>query len=150
MTDTQMDMQTDTTTTAETATAQTPAAETPTATLAMVNLDAAQTKPMADFWSAVLGWPIVYLDEDYAMLTGPSHALGIGAIDDYQRPAWPNDGWKQFHFDLAVEDVDAAAGQLVDLGAERPAEQPGETWVVLLDPAGHPFCLTSASAWGDH
>lgn len=140
MTDAQMDTQTDTTTTAET----------PTATLAMVNLDAAQTKPMADFWSAVLGWPIVYLDENYAMLTGPSHALGIGAIPDYQPPAWPNDGRKQYHFDLAVEDVDAAAARFVGLGAERPAEQPGETWVVLLDPAGHPFCLTSAAAWGDH
>ena len=140
MTDAQMDTQTDTTTTAET----------PTATLAMVNLDAAQTKPMADFWSAVLGWPVVYLDENYAMLTGPSHALGIGAIPDYQPPAWPNDGRKQYHFDLAVEDVDAAADRFVALGAERPAEQPGETWVVLLDPAGHPFCLTSAAAWGDH
>ena len=140
MTDAQMHTQTDTTTTAET----------PTATLAMVNLDAAQTKPMADFWSAVLGWPVVYLDEDYAMLTGPSHALGIGALPDYQPPAWPNDGRKQYHFDLAVEDVDAAADRFVALGAERPAEQPGETWVVLLDPAGHPFCLTSAAAWGDH
>ena len=26
--------------------------------------------------------------------------------------------------------------------------QPGETWRVLLDPAGHPFCLTDAAAWG--
>ncbi|SMY12677.1 VOC family protein [Brevibacterium jeotgali] len=144
MTNTQTGTQTDMTTGTTTETT----AENPTATLAMVTLDAAETKPMADFWSAVLGWPIVYLDEDYAMLTGPSHALGIGAIPDYQPPAWPNDGSKQFHFDVAVEDVDAAAERFVDLGAERPAEQPGDTWIVLLDPAGHPFCLTNASAWG--
>jgi hypothetical protein len=29
-----------------------------------------------------------------------------------------------------------------------PDEQPGETWRVLLDPAGHPFCLTDAANWG--
>ncbi len=26
--------------------------------------------------------------------------------------------------------------------------QPGETWRALLDPAGHPFCLTDAKSWG--
>ena len=26
--------------------------------------------------------------------------------------------------------------------------QPGETWRVLIDPAGHPFCLTNAANWG--
>ena len=37
------------------------------------------------------------------------------------------------------------AGQI---GAVRVDPQPGETWIVLQDPAGHPFCLTDASAWG--
>jgi len=27
------------------------------------------------------------------------------------------------------------------LGATTPEYQPGETWRVMLDPAGHPFCL---------
>lgn len=121
--------------------------DTQTAELAMITLDAPATKPMADFWSAVLGWPVAHLDDDYAMLTGPSHALGIGRIPDYQRPAWLDAGRKQFHFDLAVDDLEAAAARFVELGAERPAQQPGETWIVLLDPAGHPFCLTNASAW---
>jgi len=57
-------------------------------------------------------------------------------------------GHKQFHFDLAVQDFEGAAGRCVELGAERVAEQPGETWIVLSDPAGHPFCLTDVSAWG--
>ena len=35
----------------------------------------------------------------------------------------------------------------VELGATVPEDQPGETWRVLLDPAGHPFCLTSAANW---
>lgn len=120
----------------------------PLARLAMVTLDAPETAPMARFWSAVLGWPIAVQTEDYAMLTGPDSALGIGRIPDFTPPTWPDAGRKQFHLDLAVGDLEQAARRCVELGARRPQEQPGETWIVLLDPAGHPFCLTDASAWG--
>lgn len=130
------------TTTADSTTA------TPVATLAMVTLDAPNAAVLGEFYSAVLGWPIAYSDENYAMLTGPSHALGIGTIPDYQRPSWPDDGHKQFHLDLAADDIQAAADRCVELGASRAEPQPGETWVVLLDPAGHPFCITDAKNWG--
>lgn len=120
----------------------------PVATLAMVTLDAPNAAVLGEFYSSVLGWPIAYSDENYAMLTGPSHALGIGTIPDYQRPSWPDDGHKQFHLDLAADDIQAAADRCVELGATRPEPQPGETWVVLLDPAGHPFCITDAKNWG--
>ena len=120
----------------------------PVARLAMITLDAARTEPVARFWEAVLGWPIAVLEEEYAMLTGPSHALGIGRIPDHARPTWPDDGHKQFHFDLAVDDIDAATARCLELGAEKVTPQPGESWVVLRDPAGHAFCLTDAQAWG--
>lgn len=120
----------------------------PVATLAMVTLDAPNAAVLGEFYSSVLGWPIAYSDENYAMLTGPSHALGIGTIPDYQRPSWPDDGHKQFHLDLAADDIQAAADRCVELGATRAEPQPGETWVVLLDPAGHPFCITDAKNWG--
>jgi predicted enzyme related to lactoylglutathione lyase len=120
----------------------------PVATLAMVTLDAPNAAVLGEFYSSVLGWPIAYSDENYAMLTGPSHALGIGTIPDYQRPSWPDDGHKQFHLDLAAYDIQAAADRCVGLGATRAEPQPGETWVVLLDPAGHPFCITDAKNWG--
>ena len=120
----------------------------PVARLAMITLDASETEPIARFWSAVLGWPILALTPEYAMLQGPSHALGIGMIPDHHRPAWPDDGHKQFHFDLAVDDLEDAAARCVELGAERVDPQPGETWIVLRDPAGHAFCLTDAAAWG--
>ncbi|WP_233429521.1 VOC family protein [Brevibacterium antiquum] len=120
---------------------------TPVAKLAMITLDASDAAALGDFWSKVLGWPVAYSDENYAMLTGPSHALGIGTILDYQRPDWPDDGHKQFHLDLAAEDIEAAATRCVELGAERADPQPGKTWVVLFDPAGHPFCITDAKNW---
>ena len=121
---------------------------TPVATLAMVTLDASDAAALERFYSQVLGWPVAYSDENYAMLTGPSHALGIGTIPDYQKPEWPDDEYKQFHLDLAADDIEAAANRCVELGATRADPQPGKTWVVLLDPAGHPFCITDAKNWG--
>ncbi|MDR7167048.1 putative enzyme related to lactoylglutathione lyase [Nocardia kruczakiae] len=119
------------------------------ATLKMLTLDSADARRDAEFWAAALGWKIAHVQDEYAMLTGPDHALGFGTIPDYQPPAWPNEnGTKQFHLDLAVEDLEIASKQLVELGATVPEFQPGETWRVLLDPSGHPFCLTLAANWG--
>jgi catechol 2,3-dioxygenase-like lactoylglutathione lyase family enzyme len=119
------------------------------ARLAMVTLDCGDAQASADFWSTVLGWQIVASGDGYAMLQGPDHAIGFGTVPDYEPPTWPNDrGSKQFHFDLAVNDLDAARERCVALGASAPDDQPGETWIVLFDPAGHPFCLTKAENWG--
>ncbi|WP_020113265.1 MULTISPECIES: VOC family protein [Nocardiaceae] len=122
---------------------------TPVATLKMVTLDCADPEASATFWSSLLGWDVVHSEKGYAMLAGPSSALGFGRVEDYAPPTWPNEhGSKQFHFDLAVADLDDAARAAVDLGATLPDDQPGETWRVLLDPSGHPFCLTKAENWG--
>ncbi len=121
----------------------------PTATLAMVSIDCKDAKVMADFYSALLGWEIAMEGTGYAMLQGPEQRLGFGEIPDYRPPLWPNHGTKQFHFDLGAADVDAMAARAVELGATRPTEQPGgDRWTVLLDPAGHPFCLTNLENWG--
>ena len=121
-----------------------------TARIAMVTLDVAEVEPSAEFWSALLGWEVAASSEDYAMLTGPDGgpALGLGRIEDHQAPSWPDTGRKQFHLDLAVDDLDAMAERAVELGATLADPQPGETWRVLIDPAGHPFCLTDAASWG--
>ena len=120
------------------------------ARLAMITLDCRDAEASARFWSAVLGWEVAHAQAEYAMLTGPGGmALGFGTLDDHEAPGWPNEhGSKQFHLDLAVDDLDGAAAECVGLGATLPDEQPGETWRVLLDPSGHPFCLTRAANWG--
>jgi len=133
----------------DTETTETTGAGAPVATLKMTTLDCADVRAEAAFWGAVLGWEAAVVADEYAMLTGPTSALGFGLVADHRPPAWPDEGGaKQFHLDLAVDDLDAAQARCVELGATVPAEQPGETWRVLLDPAGHPFCLTSAAAWG--
>jgi hypothetical protein len=45
--------------------------------------------------------------------------------------------------DLDVDDVAEAVERCLELGASKPDFQPGDgdRWTVLLDPAGHPFCV---------
>ncbi len=121
-----------------------------TTKLAMVTLDCAEVAPVAGFWAQLLGLEQSDGDENYAMLAGPGGlAIGFGRVPDYQPPAWPDEhGSKQFHFDLAVGDIEATERQALALGASLADPQPGETWRVLIDPAGHPFCLTDAGNWG--
>ena len=121
----------------------------PLATLKMLTLDSSDAERDGRFWSEALGWEVAHSGDGYAMLTGPEHSLGFGTVEGYEPPGWPNEaGSKQFHLDLAVDDLEESAARLVDLGATKPDDQPGDgRWVVLLDPSGHPFCLTLAANW---
>ncbi len=83
------------------------------------------------------------------MVSDGSQRLGFGRVEGWKAPGWPNtSGTKQFHLDLAVDDLETAEKSVTDLGATKPAEQPSTDWVVLRDPDGHPFCLTKAANWG--
>lgn len=51
------------------------------------------------------------------------------------------------HLDVSVIHLDEAAARAVELGARMAQHQPApDLWRVFLDPAGHPFCLTTVGA----
>jgi hypothetical protein len=111
-----------------------------------VLLDAPDVEVLARFYSQLRGWPIWKLDAEGAALDlGEGVAyLGIQHNPDYVRPVWPGEPGAQqmmLHLDFQVADLAAETARAVALGAELPAFQPQEDVRVLLDPAGHPFCL---------
>ncbi len=53
------------------------------------------------------------------------------------------------HLDLEVDDLEHATAYAVGVGAELAEFQPQPDVRVLLDPAGHPFCLYVDSSEGD-
>jgi hypothetical protein len=113
------------------------------ASLAMFNLDCADPRALAEFYHQVLGMPITHSEDEYAMIGDGATNIGFGRVEGYRPPRWPDEeAAKRYHLDLYADDLEEAEARCVKLGASRPEFQPGgERWRVLLDPAGHPFCV---------
>lgn len=104
----------------------------------------------AEFYADLLGWTVTQEEAGssgtWALVESPTRELKIElqGVPDYRPPVWPNAAGEQqmmAHLDIAVDDVDAAVARAVELGATEAAHQPREGQRVMLDPAGHPFCL---------
>ncbi|MER5311425.1 VOC family protein [Streptomyces sp. NPDC002773] len=115
-------------------------------TLTAVNLDCPDPLALARFYAKATGLSLHERSgDDFAGLVG-DHGLVIGfqRVADHRPPTWP-DGEvpQQLHLDFAVDDLDEAVARLVEWGATVPADQPRpDLWRVVLDPAGHPFCVS--------
>jgi catechol 2,3-dioxygenase-like lactoylglutathione lyase family enzyme len=117
------------------------------ARLQVVALDCPDPYALATFYSAVLGAPIEATEGDWVQLApaGGASPLAFQQVADYRPPQWPGaEHPQQLHLDLEVADLDAGEAAVVALGARKHEVQPGETFRVFLDPAGHPFCLVLA------
>jgi predicted enzyme related to lactoylglutathione lyase len=119
-------------------------------------LDAADAIGLAQFYERLLGWGITdrsrgprpgYPPGDgWAMLRSPSGDLKIEiqGAQYYAPPVWPPIPGQQqmmMHLDIAVEDIDAGVTWAIEAGARLAEHQPQARVRVMLDPAGHPFCL---------
>lgn len=115
-----------------------------------VVLDAPDAATLARFYSEVLGWPIVHEQEGFVTLH-PGEGVGYVSVQTsqgYVAPRWPNEPGQQqmqLHLDVEVSDLQVAVAAAVELGARLAEFQPQEDVRVLLDPAGHPFCLYCSS-----
>ena len=71
-----------------------------------------------------------------------SDCLSSQQVTDYRAPQWPGQVVpQQMHLDLVVADLDEGEAAVRARGATLAEVQPGTTYRVFLDPAGHPFCL---------
>jgi catechol 2,3-dioxygenase-like lactoylglutathione lyase family enzyme len=108
-------------------------------------VEAPDPRALAGSYAELLGWPVVHEEEGTAVVGAPGGAfLVFQQADGYRRPVWPpSDGEQRpmMHLDFQVDDLDDAVAEAVGLGAELAGHQPQEHVRVLLDPAGHPFCL---------
>ncbi|MFF0682920.1 VOC family protein [Streptomyces tendae] len=111
-----------------------------------VVLEAPDPRALAHFYSDLLGWEITK-DEPDGAAVAPSESVGYIAFqlsDGYVPPVWPAQGDAQritMHLDFEVVDLQAAVAHALELGAREAGHQPQRNVMVMLDPAGHPFCL---------
>jgi catechol 2,3-dioxygenase-like lactoylglutathione lyase family enzyme len=114
-----------------------------------VSLDCSDPSRLADFYAALLGLRRIYESQDGGVvaLSDGGMAVTMMRVEDHVSPSWPAAGQQQqLHLDVSVADLASAVVAAVDLGATEAAHQPQPgLWRVLLDPAGHPFCLTTVT-----
>lgn len=104
-------------------------------------IDCPDPAALATFYGSVLGWK-AEVSEGWAELRADDQCICFQQVEGYRPPAWPGQQVpQQFHIDVQVEDLDAAEAAVLGLGATKHDHQPGTTFRVFLDPAGHPFCL---------
>lgn len=118
-----------------------------TATWADVAIDCPDPEQLARFYHRLTGLPLHDWGGVYFSIGAEGAiALIFQQVEDYQPPSWPTQQrGQQMHLDFQVDDLNAAVAAAEKLGATQATEQPGETWRVMLDPAGHPFCLAQGS-----
>ena len=109
-----------------------------------VVLDTDDPARLAEFYSALLGWPIGDVEEDWVEIgNGSSVKIAFQLALNHKPPTWPDNSIpQQFHLDLRVADLPTASAYAESIGA-RPVDgpDPHPSFSVFLDPSGHPFCL---------
>jgi hypothetical protein len=113
--------------------------------LAGVSLDCDDPESLARFYLHLLGGRLLWNNRSSAGIRIPSGlALIAQRVEPYVAPAWP--GTSVIHFDLAADtDLTACQQRAEAAGARLASTQTDRRWLVLLDPAGHPFCITTCT-----
>ncbi|HXV92081.1 MAG TPA: VOC family protein [Pseudonocardia sp.] len=116
--------------------------------LSLVALDCPEPRALAEFYSALLGWPVDPESGDgWVQLVADSDVtLAFQRVEGYREPEWPGQEHpQQLHLDIDVPDLDAGEERVIAIGARKHGVQPKpESFRVYVDPAGHPFCLVRA------
>lgn len=120
------------------------------APLASISIDCPEPDELAPFYKRLLGLEEAFASEDRRVicLSGAGPMITLMRTDAYVAPSWP-DGpqHQQMHLDLAAEDLERDVAASLAIGAREASYQPDPTrWRVLLDPVGHPFCLSAVRA----
>lgn len=115
-----------------------------------VCLDCADAKQLADFHRQLLGWEITAGADDWIKMHDPAGGVGLSFQTEawHEPPVWPEQPGaqaKMLHFEIQVDDLEAAVADAVAAGAtissHQPEDRDQDQLRVMLDPAGHPFCL---------
>lgn len=125
--------------------------ETPSITWTTLTIDCSDAEALGTFYAGLLGWEITARDgAGFLQLRDPDGGIGLNiqAEEAYEPPVWPErPGYqaKMMHFEVLVDDLDAAVRSVVGWGGAEAPHQPVDRdptrLRIMLDPAGHPFCL---------
>lgn len=115
--------------------------------LGCVTLDSGNAEEHADFYQKLLGWTGRFMNTNDGMkFVGIYDEAKEGVFllfqedDNYVMPAWPTNGTEQ-HLDFFSDDVEKDVNNAIACGAKLAETQYSDKWRIMIDPAGHPFCI---------
>lgn len=104
------------------------------------------TREVGYFWSAVLGWPLVWDQDEETAIRAPDGTRPF--ITWGGPPLAPKTGRNRLHLDIAPPDPGdkrAEVDRLVSLGATRIDRGEGDVdRVAMVDPDGNEFCVVTS------
>ena len=114
------------------------------ARLAAVSLDTDDPPALAEFYRELLDLEVLIETDTFIVLKGGAILMTFQKVDGHRPSDWPEGPTpKQMHLELAVTDLDESEAQAIAVGAVKADAQPNaEVARVMIDPAGHLFCLT--------
>jgi predicted enzyme related to lactoylglutathione lyase len=112
----------------------------PDVVVAIIIVDCADPQRLVDFWGELLGRKVTNDQPDFKGLEW-SPRFGCGLC--FQRVPEPKVGKNRVHFDLIVEDIEAIAKRVEELGGRRAEGYTTPPHVLVMqDPEDNEFCLT--------
>ena len=112
------------------------------ARLPLLAVDCPDPGELAGFYGALLGWEVDVSGDRASVCSEDGRCIAFHRVAGYRPPVWPGqERPQQMHLDMLVDDLDAAEAAVIELGGTPHPDQPGTSFRVFLDPAGHPFCL---------
>src|SRR4029077_102767 len=105
-------------------------------------VDCAEPAALATFYGTLLDWKTDISPGWAEVRAEHGQCISFQQVQAHTPPSWPGQQVpQQMHLDVVVDDLDVAEAAVLDLGATKHEHQPGPSFRVFLDPAGHPFCL---------
>ena len=123
----------------------------PNARLTGICVDCGNAHELAVFYAGLLGWNVVATDDEHWYQLRPPEGemtLNIQGEAWYEPPTWPEEPDRQhrmMHLEIEVTDLETIVSRAITAGATEASNQPADRDQsrirIMLDPAGHPFCL---------
>ena len=114
-----------------------------------IAFDCPNANDLADFYVKLTGWEKEIAYDEWAALRIPDGPLLVfQTVEEYVQPVWPwttGEQQQMAHIDFKVDDLKAAEDMAILYGAKKAEVQFFDTSTVMLDPVGHPFCLSTVS-----
>lgn len=120
--------------------------------LGAIVLDSDSIEELSDFYAKILGWTKnsqIHEGEKWVTLIKDDYSetpLVFQENLDYKKPKWPSNKEEQqqmIHLDfyVSMDEFESKIEHAIKCGATMPENQFSDSWKVMLDVSGHPFCI---------